>query len=119
MKPGAKKSKPGGKPNQPPAPGRRRDPVVLLSPRQVAKFNIALQRMRIGQLPVGALRGLGGKSRNTSWGAMEMFLGNRVAPDDRRKETVCRNLEAILRDIVQAGVNSGEKVILNTVAVIP
>jgi hypothetical protein len=44
---------------------------------------------------------------------------NRVAPDDRRKETVYRNLEANLRDIVQAGVNSGEKVILNTVAVIP
>ena len=39
-----------------------------------------------------------------------MFLGNRVAPDDPRKETVYRNFEANLRDIVQAGVDSGAKV---------
>jgi tetratricopeptide (TPR) repeat protein len=86
-------------------------------PRQVAQFNIELQRTRIGQLLVAVLRQLGGKSKNTSWGGMEMFLGNRVAPDDRRKETVYRNFEANLRDTVRAGMNSGAKVILSTVSV--
>src|ERR1019366_2566561 len=86
-------------------------------PRQVAQFNIELQRTRIGQLLVAVLRQLGGKSKNTSWGGMEMFLGNRVAPDDRRKETVYRNFEANLRDIVRAGMDSGAKVILSTVSV--
>jgi len=86
-------------------------------PRQAAQLNIELQRTRLGQLLVAALRQLGGKSKNTSWGGMEMFLGNRVAPDDRRKQTVYRNFEANLRDIVRAGLNSGAKVILSTVSV--
>jgi tetratricopeptide (TPR) repeat protein len=86
-------------------------------PRQVAQFNIALQRTRLGQLTVAASRHLRGQSKNTSWAGMEMFLGNHVAPDDPRKETVYRNFEANLRDIVKAGVDSGAKVILNTVSV--
>ena len=55
-------------------------------PRAAAQVNIALQRTRIGQLLVAASRHLSGKSKNTSWGGMEMFLGNRVAPDDPRKD---------------------------------
>jgi len=86
-------------------------------PRQAAQLNIEIQRARLGQLLVAALRQSGGNSKNTSWGGMEMFLGNRVAPDDRRKETVYRNFEANLRDIVRAGLNSGANVILSTVSV--
>ncbi|MGA9451484.1 MAG: tetratricopeptide repeat protein [Verrucomicrobiia bacterium] len=86
-------------------------------PRRVVQLNLELQRTRLGQLLVAALRQSGGNSKNTSWGGMEMFLGNRVAPDDRRKETVYRNFEANLRDIVRAGVGSGAKVILSTVSV--
>jgi len=86
-------------------------------PRQVVQLNLALQRTRIGQLLSGALPSVGGSSKNVSWGGMEMFLGNRVAPGDRRKETVYRNFAANLRDIVAAGANSGANVILNTVAV--
>ncbi|HXR04979.1 MAG TPA: tetratricopeptide repeat protein [Verrucomicrobiae bacterium] len=86
-------------------------------PRQVAQVNIELQRTRLGQLLVAAVRQSGGRSKNTSWGGMEMFLGNRVAPDDRRKETVYRNFAANLRDIVRAGLNSGAKVVLSTVSV--
>ena len=86
-------------------------------PRRAAQINLALQRTRIGQLLVAGLRQLGGKSKNTSWGGMEMFLENRIAPGDPRKETVYRNFEGNLRDIVQAGVDSGAKVILNTVSV--
>jgi tetratricopeptide (TPR) repeat protein len=86
-------------------------------PRRAAQFNLAIQQTRTGQLLVSGLRNLGGKSKNASWGGMEMFLENRIAPDDRRKETVYRNFEANLRDIVAAGVNSGAKVILSTVSV--
>ena len=86
-------------------------------PRWVAQFQIELQRTRLGQLLVAASRHLHGNSKNTSWGGMEMFLGNRVAPTDPRKETVYRNFELNLRDIVRAGTDSSATVILSTVAV--
>jgi tetratricopeptide (TPR) repeat protein len=86
-------------------------------PRSAARFNLAIQQTRTGQLLVSGLRNLGGKNKNTSWGGMEMFLENQIPPDDPRKETVYRNFEANLNDIVEAGVNSGAKVILNTMAV--
>ena len=86
-------------------------------PRWLAQFNLAVQRTRLGQLLVAASRRLHGSSKNTSWGGMEMFLGNRVPPGDPRKETVYRNFEANLRDIVRAGLDSGAKVLLSTVSV--
>lgn len=86
-------------------------------PRRAAQLNLAIQQTRIGQLLVSALRQLGGTSKNTSWGGMEMFLENQIAPNDPRKETVYRNFEGNLQDIVRAGVDSGAKVILNTVSV--
>ncbi len=86
-------------------------------PRRAAQFNLALQQTRTGQLLVSSLRNLGGKNKNTSWGGMEMFLDNRIAPGDPRKETVYRNFAGNLRDIVAAGLDSGAQVILNTVAV--
>jgi tetratricopeptide (TPR) repeat protein len=86
-------------------------------PRGAVRLNLALQQTRLGQLLVSGMRRLGGKSKNTSWGGMEMFLDNRVAPDDRRKETVYRNFEGNLRDLVAAGENSGARVVLNTMSV--
>ena len=86
-------------------------------PRRAAQINLAIQQTRTGQLLVSGLRNLGGKPKNTSWGGMEMFLENRIAPDDLRKETVYRNFEGNLVDIVRAGVSSGAKIILNTVSV--
>ncbi|MGH7975032.1 MAG: hypothetical protein ACREC8_00060, partial [Limisphaerales bacterium] len=86
-------------------------------PRWAVQFNLALQQTRTGQLLVSELRKLGGKPQNTSWGGMEMFLKNQIAPGDPRKETVYRNFAANLRDIVAAGIYSGAKVILNTVSV--
>jgi tetratricopeptide (TPR) repeat protein len=86
-------------------------------PRSIAQINLALQKTRIGQLLVSKMRKLGGKSKNASWGGMEMFLENRIAPSDARKETVYQNFDANLRDIVAAGMNSGAKVILNTMSV--
>lgn len=86
-------------------------------PRRAAQLNLAIQETRTGQLLVAGLRHLSGKGKNTSWGGMEMFLNNQIAPGDPRKETVYRNFEGNLRDIVGAGVKAGAVVILNTVAV--
>jgi tetratricopeptide (TPR) repeat protein len=86
-------------------------------PLGLVRLNLALQETRTGQFLVSTMRHLAGKSKNTSWGGMEMFLENQIPPGDLRKETVYRNFDANLRDIVAAGMNSGAKVILNTVAV--
>ena len=86
-------------------------------PRGLVWFNLALQETRTGQLLVSAMRHLAGKSKNATWGGMEMFLENQIPPGDPRKETVYRNFDANLRDIIAAGMSSGAKVILNTVAV--
>jgi tetratricopeptide (TPR) repeat protein len=86
-------------------------------PRAAVAFNLEVQKSRLGQLLVAGLRKLGGKSKNASWGGMEMFLGNTIAPDDPRKTTVDRNFTANLQDIIGAGLKSGAKVILNTVSV--
>lgn len=86
-------------------------------PRAAVQFNLAVQKTRTGQLLSAALRNLGGKPKNTSWGGMQMFLENRVGADDPRRETVYRNFEANLRDIVDAGLDSGARVILSTVSV--
>lgn len=86
-------------------------------PRAMVRFNLAIQETRLGQLAMAAMRRLAGKSANTTWGGMQMFLQNRIPPDDPRRETVYRNFEANLRDIVAAGLDSGAKVILNTMSV--
>jgi tetratricopeptide (TPR) repeat protein len=57
------------------------------------------------------------KPSTGSWGGLEMFLENRVRPDDPRKEIVYRNFKRNLDDILRAGLDSGAKIILNTVAV--
>lgn len=86
-------------------------------PRRAAQFHLAIQETRVGQLLVSGLRHLSGKSKHTSWGGMEMFLENQIAPDDPRRETVYKNFAGNLDDIVDAGLGAGANVILNTVAV--
>jgi tetratricopeptide (TPR) repeat protein len=71
----------------------------------------------VGQLAMAGLRRLAGKSANTTWGGMQMFLQNQIPPNDPRRETVYRNFEHNLRDILHAGLDSGAKVILNTMSV--
>jgi len=86
-------------------------------PRAMVRFNLAMQTTRLGQLAMSMLRRLAGKSANTTWGGMQMFLRNQIPPDDPRRETVYHNFEANLRDIVVAGLDSGAKVILSTMSV--
>ena len=92
------------------APRRRRSKSIRL--------NLAIQKTRLGQLLVNlGRRFTGGNAGATSWGGMEMFVGNQLPADDPRKEVVYQNFSRNLHDIVKAGLNSGAKILLNTVAV--
>ncbi len=87
-------------------------------PLWLARLNLAAQKLRLGQALAGLARHLKGKaSQPSSWGGMEMFLGNQLAPDAPAKERVYHNFEGNLRDILRCGLDSGAEVILSTVAV--
>jgi tetratricopeptide (TPR) repeat protein len=87
-------------------------------PRWIVRLGLALQQWRSGQWLMALTRDLKAKgSSAASWGGMEMFLGNQIPPDDPRKEMVYRNFHQNLRDILHAGLDSGARVVLNTVAV--
>jgi tetratricopeptide (TPR) repeat protein len=87
-------------------------------PIWVVRLSLALQKTRVGQCLMSAIRHLKFKSSgNASWGGMEMFLGHQLPPDDPRKERVYHNFQQNLGDILQAGLESGARVVLNTVAV--
>jgi tetratricopeptide (TPR) repeat protein len=92
--------------------GAKAPPVALV------RLGLALQRSRVGQLMAAVAGRLKSKaSAPASWGGMQMFLGNQVAPDSPRKEAVYRNFRQNLRDILRAGLDSGARVVLSTVAV--
>ena len=86
-------------------------------PLWLVRASLALQRTCLGQLLMAASQHLRTGSTASSWGGMEMFLHNKVPPGDPRREVVYRSFEKNLADIVRAGLDSGAKVILNTVAV--
>ena len=87
-------------------------------PLALVRLSLAAQQTRVGQLLTALARKLRGKAATpASWGGMEMFLGNRLRPDEPRKQTIYHNFQRNLHDIVQAGLDSGAKVLLNTVAV--
>ncbi len=87
-------------------------------PVGLVRLSLAIQKTRTGQLLMSLAQKLRSRASSaTSWGGMEMFVGNRLPPDAPRKETVYHNYERNLRDIVSVGLESGAKVVLNTVAV--
>ena len=87
-------------------------------PLELVRLSLAVQRTRVGQLLMALARRVRGKAAQpSSWGGMEMFLGNRLRPEAPRKERVYRSFQRNLEDIVEAGLDSGAKIILNTVAV--
>lgn len=86
-------------------------------PLAVVRLNLAVQKTRLGQLAMATLRKLGGTSANPSWEGMRMFMQNQIPPDDPRRASAYRNFEANLRDLLRAGLDSGAKVILNTMSV--
>ena len=87
-------------------------------PLPYVRLVTAIQRTRTGQLFAAWSRKLKNHGTNAAaWGGMQMFLQNQIAPDSPLKETVYRNFEKNLADIVRAGTASGATVLLNTVAV--
>jgi tetratricopeptide (TPR) repeat protein len=87
-------------------------------PLALIRLNLAIQKTRLGQLLISLGRKFKGEnSAAPSWGGMEMFVGNQLPADDPRKAVVYHNFSRNLHDIVQAGLNSGAKIMLNTVAV--
>jgi tetratricopeptide (TPR) repeat protein len=87
-------------------------------PLAYARLALAIQRTRVGQLFSNWAKKINGRAvQAPSWGGMQMFLNNQIAPDDRRKEVVYQNFKGNLDDILKAGTRSGAKIILNTVAV--
>jgi tetratricopeptide (TPR) repeat protein len=87
-------------------------------PIWTVRLSLALQKTRVGQWLMAAVRDLKLKSaKSGSWRGMEMFLDQQLPPDDPRKERVYGNFQQNLGDILQAGLGSGARVILNTVAV--
>ena len=80
------------------------------------RLAVAFERLRIGQWLMEQVRKL--TNRGTppaAWGGMGMF--HPLAPDNPRKEIVYHNFQQNLDDIVRAGLHSGAKILLNTVAV--
>src|SRR5262249_37107487 len=77
---------------------------------------VSAQRLRIGQLVMSLGRKMLGGSKDSTWGGMQMFMDNRVAPNEPRKEMIYENFRKNLSDIVRDGLKSGAAVILNTVA---
>jgi tetratricopeptide (TPR) repeat protein len=87
-------------------------------PLALVRLNLALQKTRLGQLLKNAGQKLQqGNSGTSAWGGMEMFMGNQIRPDAPAREIVYENFQKNLRDIVKTGLDSGAKILLNTVAV--
>ena len=87
-------------------------------PLRLVRLDLMLQKFRLAQL----LGALGHKlqhrsSRLSEWQGMKMFLGNQVPPNDSRKEVVYRSFRQNLDDLLRAGLDSGVKIVLSTVAV--
>jgi tetratricopeptide (TPR) repeat protein len=87
-------------------------------PLPYARLAVALQKLRLGQWFTDVGRKFTRvKQEGAAWGGMEMFLSNQIAPGSPMRETVYRNFEKNLDDIVRTGINSGATVLLNTVGV--
>lgn len=91
---------------------------IQAPPWEFVRLNLAIQKLRLGQLLAEAGRKLRGKDSNrASWSGMKMFAGNLISPDDPRKQVVYRNFKRNLQDILRAGLDSGAHILLSTVAV--
>jgi tetratricopeptide (TPR) repeat protein len=87
-------------------------------PRSYVRLALAFQRTRVGQLG----RALGQRwqkpgTPSASWQGMTMFLENQVPPESPKRMAAYRNFAGNLEDIVATGLDSGARVVLNTMAV--
>jgi tetratricopeptide (TPR) repeat protein len=87
-------------------------------PLWLVKAQLEMRRFRLVQwLDEAGQKLRKSNSGSSSWNGMEMFLRNQVPPDDPRRQRVAANFERNLEDILSAGLASGAKVVLSTVAV--
>jgi tetratricopeptide (TPR) repeat protein len=87
-------------------------------PLALVRMSLAIQQSRLGQLLSSLADRLKPKSaKPASWGGMQMFLGNQVPPNSPQRETVYRNFQKNLEDILSVGRKAGVRILLNTVAV--
>ena len=86
-------------------------------PWPLIRLYLASQELRLGQLALALKRKFSGGPTSESWGGMQMFTGNQIAPDAPARAAVYRNFNQNLADIVRAGLDSGAKILLSTVAV--
>lgn len=84
-------------------------------PLPVIRASVAVRATRTGQLLAAALARFSRRAQPAEWGGMSMFVEQAVRGDDPRLETVHRNFEANLRDIVRLAEGAGAKVLLSTV----
>jgi tetratricopeptide (TPR) repeat protein len=92
--------------------GRRSPPLAYV------RFLTAVQTTRVGQLCVNLSRRLHRHGESLpSWGGLQMFMQNEIPPESPLKQNVYQSFQANLDDIVRAGLGSGAKILLNTVAV--
>jgi len=84
-------------------------------PLPVIRASVAVRSTRTGQLLAAALARFSRRTQPAEWGGMGMFVEQAVTGDDPRLETVYRNFEANLRDIVRVAEDAGAKVLLSTV----
>ncbi len=87
-------------------------------PLWLIKAQLEMKRLRLvqGLVEVGQEFQKTG-SGAAGWHGMEMFMQNQVPPNDPRRQRVYNNFERNLEGILSAGLASGAKVVLSTVAV--
>jgi len=88
-------------------------------PLAYVRLSVALQRTRLGQLLMNLGRRLtnGAGKHGPSWGGMQMFIQNRIAPNQPRKEPVYHSFQRNLEDLLRAGRSAGIPMLLSTVGV--
>jgi len=87
-------------------------------PWELVRLDLAIQKLRLGQLLAEVGRKLRGNgSDHSSWSGMQMFTGNLVGPNDQRKQAVYQNFDRNLKDILRTGLDAGAHILLSTVAV--
>lgn len=91
--------------------GQQSPPLALI------RTGLALKATRIGQVMDSVRDRLSrGPADPGEWGGMAMFTGHQVRPDDPRMEAVYAHFERNLSDILDAGIRSGTRVVVCTVA---
>jgi tetratricopeptide (TPR) repeat protein len=88
---------------------------AALPHRTLLRLSLALKTTRVGQLLDAAVQRLRqGSATPQTWGGLEMFLARQIRHDDPRLEAVYGRFAQNLNDILRLGVDSGARVLVNT-----